>query len=631
MNCEQVEELLSAYLDNELAPEEIAGVTAHLQQCVQCRSILADFRRFDTLLMQLPRVSPSPALHDRIFSSPEYLELTGTFDANSRGISEPNHPTHSTQEHARRDTPGRPHLIAIPGGRSTSPGQPSPEHAQRHQFGLSSSRSRRVSWGLQVMRVAIAVAFLFTIGAAGMIGRNLWLQQTSMANIKGAIPPPAGLQQGPFPVGMRFVFLRDGALWSTPANGSTQPVRLTPATVTVAANWVVSPALPGRSAGDMLAYIDLQHALIHTLRSDGQSDTVIPQPMLKAGLAPSSIWDTDTGAAILNSLTWSKNGNMLAFVGDPNGTGLTNLYILSMDTGSVEMVPLSGRGSASYPVWSPDGVRLAFEFSSGNTVSIMDYNTQNHGLLMISDEVRTPTNPADTVLTLGWSPNLDTPTITWSAGVIGHVHSIWIRRVGVGGTERPQLLASGDYVQAIYSPAGHAGVGSWLFVTSIAGRQGDIWSVDAIAAARLLPLTAGEQVGLAWWSPNGTYVDYLDSISSGLGTLHAVNVTTGIDTLIADGVADEPAPAWSKDSLELAYSTGIQTVIVNLKTGKKMPPLKLQGPASALIWSASSSNQLVIAINDSNQGIYLVDAAQNTSLQVDTQGINGPILWTEIP
>jgi len=631
MNCEQVEELLSAYLDNALAQEEIAGVTTHLQQCERCLSILADFRRFDALLMQLPRVSPSPALRNRIFSSPEYLELTGTFDAKSRIINEPTRPTRSVQGHTRRDTPGRPHLVAIPGGRSTPSGQPSPSYSQHRRFGLSPSRHRRVSRGVQVMRVAIAVAILFTIGAVGLIGHNLWLQQTSMANIKGAIPPPAGIQQGPFPVGMRFVFLLDGALWSTPADGSTQPVRLTPTTVTVATDWVVNPALPGRSAGDMLAYIDLQHALIHTIRSDGQSDTVVPQPLLKAGIAPSSIWDTDTGAAILNGLTWSKNGNMLAFVGDPNGTGLTNLYILSMDTGSVERVPLSGTGSASHPAWSPDGVRLAFELTSGSTISIMDYNTQNHGLLMISDGARTPANPADTVLTLDWSPNLDTPTITWSAGVIGHVHSIWIRRVGIGGTERPQLLVSGDYVQAIYSPAGHAGVGSWLLVTSIAGRQGDISSVDAIAAARLLTLTTGKQVGLAWWSPNGTQVDYLDSISSGLGVLHVVNVTTGIDTLIAGGVANEPAPAWSKDSQELVYSTGTQTVIFNLNTGKKMPPLKLQGPASALIWSASSTNQLVIAISDGHQGIYLVDAVHNTSLQVDTQGINSPILWTEVP
>ncbi len=55
MNCEQVEELLSAYLDDALAPEERVDVAAHLQECSQCSSILVDFRRFDALLKQLPR------------------------------------------------------------------------------------------------------------------------------------------------------------------------------------------------------------------------------------------------------------------------------------------------------------------------------------------------------------------------------------------------------------------------------------------------------------------------------------------------------------------------------------------------------------------------------------------------
>jgi len=50
MNCEQVEELLSAYLDNMLAPEERRQVAAHLQTCRSCTQALADFRRNDALL-----------------------------------------------------------------------------------------------------------------------------------------------------------------------------------------------------------------------------------------------------------------------------------------------------------------------------------------------------------------------------------------------------------------------------------------------------------------------------------------------------------------------------------------------------------------------------------------------------
>ncbi len=546
MNCAQVEDLLSAYLDNALAPEEYTDVAAHLQECAACRSILADFRRFDALLMQLPRVSPSPALRDRIFSSPEYLELTGTFDANSRITSQPTRPTRSARGYVRHDTPGRPHLVSMPGGRSTLPRQPLP---QQQPLPLPSARRRRGRWGWHTIQAGIAVAILLIMAIGGLTARNLWLQQTNITNLKGAITPPSGLQQGPFPVGMRFVFQRDGALWSAPINGSTQAVRLTLAGVAVASNWVVSPA---------------------------------------------------------------------------------HLYILSTETGSVEMVPLAGTGSASHPAWSPDGIRVAFEFTAGNTVSIMDYNTQNHGLLTISDAVRQPGDPAATILTLDWSPGTDAPTITWSVGEIGHVHSIWLRRVGIDGTEKPLLLTAGDYVQAIYNPAGHAGLGSWLLVTSIAGRQGDLWYVDAVFGARLLSLTTGKQVGLAWWAPDGTRVDYLNDISAGVGDFHVVNVTTRADTLIASGVADEPAPAWSEDSQELVYSTGTQTIVVSLDADKKIL-LHLRGPVSALTWSANSPDQLVVALRDSQQGIYLVDVQRNTSRQLDPLGTNSPILWTEIP
>ena len=634
MNCEQVEELLSAYLDNALAPQERADVVAHLQLCSQCNSMLTDFRRFDALLKQLPRLSPSPALRERIFSSPEYLELTGTFNASGEITREYTRPGLPIQGRALRDTPGRPQLVAMPGGRSTSPRQQSPTATQRKQrIALHPARHRRIPWGLRTMQVAIAVTILLTFAVGGLIGRSIWLQQARPTAVKGAITPPTGPQQQgtPFPVGMRFLFLRESALWSVPEDGSTRTARLTPASVTVASDWVISPALPGRSAGDMVAYIDLQHAMVHTIRSDGQGDTVVQQSLLKNGVAPTSVWDTETGEAILSSLTWSKNGDMLAFVADPDGTALTKLYIFSMETNSVRVVPLSIKGSATHPAWSPDGIRLAFELAHDNIVSILDYNTQNNGLLTITDDISHSGNLTDKILTLDWSPDVDMPAVTWSVGTIGHVHNLWVRHVGIGGAAKPQLLTAGDYVQAIYSANGHNGIGSWLLVTAIAGRAGDLWYIDAVSGAVLRPLSSGKQVGLAWWSPNGTEADYLDGISSGVGSLHVVNLTTSIDAPIAQGVAGEPAPSWSVNSQELVYSTGTQTIVFNLHSGKKALPLKLHGPASAFVWSDNSPDRLVAALNDGQEGIYLVDIKHNTSRQLDNLGINGLILWTEVP
>jgi Tol biopolymer transport system component len=640
MNCEQVEELLSAYLDGTLAVGETAeaahqlrlNIAAHLAKCVQCSAVLADFRRFDALLAQMPRVSPDLALRNRIFTSPEYLELTGTNDI-STAVTDKDQT--APYRNVRRDTPGRPQLVALPGGRRSSSSKPeiaSPVAIPQQVLAPPIFRKRRSAWGLRVMQTAIAAAILLTLGIGSLIGWNLWLQNNTPATSSKMYTPPAGpSSRGPLSAGMHFVFLRDGALWSAPADASTPAEQLTAKDITVAANWVVSSPLPGRSAGNMLAYIDLQRALVHTIRSDGLRDTVVQQPLLKAGIAPSSVWDTEIGETILNSLTWSKDGSMLAFIADPSGTGSTSLYILSTATGTVQMVSLPMKGSVSYPVWSPDSIRIAFALTNNGTTSILDYNSQNHGLLVITRNINSQAYPNDMLLTLDWSPDTNTPAITWSVGVIGHVHSIWVRHVGAGSTTAPQSIIIGDFVQAIYSRNGHGGVGSWLLVTSFMGRAANLWRIDVTPGASPVALTSGKQVNFAQWSPDGAQVDYLDSISSGVGMLHVVNTTTVVDTFIAKGVADEPVPAWSEDGQHLVYSTGTQTIVVNVQGNKKLQPLTLRGSVSTFVWSATSPQQLVVALSDGQQGVYLVDAQHNSALQLDQQAINGPILWTEVP
>jgi len=138
-------------------------------------------------------------------------------------------------------------------------------------------------------------------------------------------------------------------------------------------------------------------------------------------------------------------------------------------------------------------------------------------------------------------------------------------------------------------------------------------------------------VNFAQWSTDGLHVDYLDALSSGVGAFHVVNMRTGADSLIATGVVNDPAPAWSTDGQELVYSTGTRVGIVNLQAGNGTLFLKLNGVASSFAWSVNSSHQVVVALRDMSQGIYIEDTLQNTSLQMDKLGARGPIEWTEIP
>ena len=626
MNCEQVEELLSAYLDNMLAPEERRQVAAHLQTCRNCAEVQADYRRNDALLKHLPRVVPDAALRERIFSAPEYLEATGepfVSEASAGRSTVPRLP--ASPRSPRRDTPGRPHLVAIPGGRSTAP---------HPTVKIETPPARKQARSSRTIIATIAAALVIAIGLGTFAGISLLSHRGTTATHPGFTPPADGPQQsGPLSAGARFVFLRGNSLWSERSDGSsTQPDQLTPANVNVSPNWVVA-TFPGRATGNMLAYIDLKKGSVHIIRSDGQEDTTINPPLLNASVSPASVQDTATWANILNSLTWSPDGTKLAFVADPTGTGQTHLYIYSTATGKTTQVSISTPGSVSHPTWSPDGARIAFEVSHQGVTGIFDYNTQINSALTIADGIGAKATTGQSILSLDWSPDINAPAITWSLGSVGHARSVWVRHVGVDSNTGAQQLLVGDFAQAIYSRSGHSGAGSWMIITSIAGRAGDIWRIDVTPGSTLIQLTGGKQVNFATWSPDGSFIDYLASLSEGVGTLHIVNASTALDVTVANGVTYDPAPAWSMDSRQVAYSTGTRIGIASVQAPASPRYLALKGTASALVWSASktSLNQLIVAMNDVQQGIYLVDTAHNTTFLADKLGTDGPILWTVIP
>jgi anti-sigma factor RsiW len=78
---EHPETLLSAYLDEALAPVERAAVAAHLDGCAHCRAQLADLRATSRLIGGLPQLMPRRSLVPRVDRAPVWLRpvrLLGT-------------------------------------------------------------------------------------------------------------------------------------------------------------------------------------------------------------------------------------------------------------------------------------------------------------------------------------------------------------------------------------------------------------------------------------------------------------------------------------------------------------------------------------------------------------------------
>lgn len=71
MTCERFEELLSAYLEGDLAAPERAEVESHLASCRECAELAGLMRETMAAAAAFPEVEPSPALYAKLYDIPE--------------------------------------------------------------------------------------------------------------------------------------------------------------------------------------------------------------------------------------------------------------------------------------------------------------------------------------------------------------------------------------------------------------------------------------------------------------------------------------------------------------------------------------------------------------------------------
>lgn len=71
MTCQRIEQLLSAYLEGELAAAERAEVESHFDACPDCAALAGLMKETMAAGKGFPEIEPAPALFARLYDIPE--------------------------------------------------------------------------------------------------------------------------------------------------------------------------------------------------------------------------------------------------------------------------------------------------------------------------------------------------------------------------------------------------------------------------------------------------------------------------------------------------------------------------------------------------------------------------------
>ena len=88
-DCRDLRPLLSAYMDNDLDPQEVRAVQVHVATCAECAAVLQGYRQLRSAVRSLAQPLPPPALRAAIFAraTPAYRRRATVIAFGQRGLS----------------------------------------------------------------------------------------------------------------------------------------------------------------------------------------------------------------------------------------------------------------------------------------------------------------------------------------------------------------------------------------------------------------------------------------------------------------------------------------------------------------------------------------------------------------
>lgn len=245
---------------------------------------------------------------------------------------------------------------------------------------------------------------------------------------------------------------------------------------------------------------------------------------------------------------WSPDGSRIAFVSNRDEQDGLEIYTMAADGSDIQRLtdhPGLDRG----PVWSPDGSQIAFTSNRDSTLSIYVMNADGSDVRQITD-----LNGNDQAVS--WAP--DGSTIVFQSNRNGNLE-LWSASLETGALTQLTAQINAD-IQPDWSPNGDV-IAFALDLTGVE-EEGSEVLVEQRAIYLINPDGTGMTplvdianwiISIPRWSPDGQYIAFRSVIGESSG-VYVVNVDDPTDiTTFRENDDNNNWITWSPDSTALAF------------------------------------------------------------------------------
>jgi len=225
----------------------------------------------------------------------------------------------------------------------------------------------------------------------------------------------------------------------------------------------------------------------------------------------------------------------------------------------------------SYPAWSPDGSRIAFDSRRGDGNRNIWVLEPDGTYTPLTDDARDDGYPT-------WSP--DGSQVAFSVGS-AREREIWVMSA-LDGDDARRLTAGADDLLPSWSSRG------LIAFERHVGTTEEIWVVDPTGGeARPLITVEDGGGGDPAWSPDGERLAFSRAVD-GVRQIFVVDADgqTGLESLTPRSTCDCEEPAWSPDGSQIAYmgpraGGAVRAMLVIAATGGSAREITTNGLAPA--------------------------------------------------